>query len=136
MVNKVILVGNLGRDPETKVFDDGSSVTRLTLATNENYKEKDGSWKKVTEWHTINTWNALAERCSKDFKKGTMLYVEGKIKSRSFTTSTGVDKVVAEIEAISVKMLDRKDKDDYFPQKSDSLQPAPFSGIDEDFLPF
>ena len=135
MVNKVTLVGNLGRDPETKVFEDGSSVTRLTLATNESYKEKDGTWKKLTEWHTINTWGALAERSAKDFKKGTLLYVEGKIKNRTFTTSTGVEKTLSEIEALSVKMLD-KNEDNFppMPNKQDSIVKE--NQIDEDFLPF
>jgi single-strand DNA-binding protein len=135
MVNKVTLVGNLGRDPETKVFEDGSSVTRLTLATNESYKEKDGTWKKLTEWHTINTWGALAERSAKDFKKGTLLYVEGKIKNRTFTTSTGVEKTLSEIEALSVKMLDKKE-DNFppMPTKQDSIVQE--TQIDEDFLPF
>lgn len=134
MINKVILVGNLGRNPETKVFEDGTSVTRLTIATDESYKDVEGNWKKQTEWHTVNTWKGLSERVSKELKKGSTVFVEGKLKTRTFKTSDGSDRTVTEIEAITVKSLDKKDKDSLFPpnqyianqNEQEELDPLPF----------
>ncbi|MFN5364809.1 MAG: single-stranded DNA-binding protein, partial [Bacteroidota bacterium] len=79
MINKVTLIGNLGGDPEVRHLDNGTAVGRFSLATNENYRDKDGNWQKLTEWHNIVVWRDLAERSEKLLKKGMQVYVEGKI---------------------------------------------------------
>ena len=83
MVNKVVLVGNLGKDPETRNLDNGNSVCKFSLATNENYKDKSGEWQTKTEWHEVYAWNSLAQRCAK-LQKGNLVYLEGKIKTSKF----------------------------------------------------
>ena len=84
MINKVTLIGNLGRDPEIKHFEGGSSVAKFSLATNENYRDKNGEWKTETEWHDIVAWRHLAERAVKDLHKGSMVYIEGKLTHRKW----------------------------------------------------
>ncbi|MEY3194318.1 MAG: hypothetical protein RIQ78_415, partial [Bacteroidota bacterium] len=70
MINKVTLIGNLGGDPEVRHLDNGTAVGRFSLATNENYRDKDGNWQKITEWHNVTVWRDLAERAEKQLKKG------------------------------------------------------------------
>jgi single-strand DNA-binding protein len=74
MINKVTLIGNLGGDPEVRHLDNGTAVGRFSLATNENYRDKDGNWQKLTEWHNIVVWRDLAERSEKLLKKGMQVY--------------------------------------------------------------
>ena len=81
MVNKVILLGNVGKDPEVRYFDNGGSVASFTLATNETFKNKQGDKQALTEWHNINVFGKLAEIAEKYVKKGEALYLEGKIKT-------------------------------------------------------
>lgn len=114
MVNKVTLIGNLGKDPEVRHFDNGGSVARLTLATNESYKDKEGVWQNQTEWHNVIAWRALADRAEKDLKKGSLVYVEGKIRTRSYKDNAGVDKYVTEVEALTLRSLDKREKSDNY----------------------
>ena len=79
MVNRVILIGNLGKDPEVRRLENGAVVAKFSLATNENYRDKSGEWQQQTEWHDIVAWRALAERAESSLKKGSMVYVEGKL---------------------------------------------------------
>ena len=76
MVNKVILIGNLGRDPEVRYLEGNVAVARFSVATNENYKDKKGEWQTATEWHDVVVWRALAERAEKQLKKGSQVFVE------------------------------------------------------------
>jgi single-strand DNA-binding protein len=110
MINKVILIGNLGKDPEIRHFENGGSVARITVATNEAYKDKDGNWQNLTEWHNVVAWRALADRAEKDLKKGSMVYIEGKLKSRSYKDNAGVDKYITEVEASTLRSLERKER--------------------------
>lgn len=83
-VNKVILLGRLGKDPETRVLDNGSKVCNFSLATSENYKDKDGNKKESAEWHNIVMWGKTAEFADKYLKKGSQVYLEGKKQTRSW----------------------------------------------------
>ncbi|MGB4846627.1 MAG: single-stranded DNA-binding protein [Saprospiraceae bacterium] len=79
MVNKVILIGNLGRDPEVRYLEGNVAVAKFSVATNESYKDKKGDWQTATEWHDVVAWRALAERAEKQLKKGSQVFVEGKL---------------------------------------------------------
>jgi single-strand DNA-binding protein len=83
-VNKVILIGNLGKDPEVRYTPQGTAVATLTLATNERFKDKDGNWQDRTEWHRVVAWQRLAEICGEYLKKGRSVYIEGKLQTRSW----------------------------------------------------
>ncbi len=98
-VNKVILVGNLGADPEVKYVMENVPVATFRIATTESYKDKSGEWKDATEWHNIVAWRNLAERVEKYFKKGTQIYVEGKLRNRSYDDKDGNKRYITEIVA-------------------------------------
>jgi len=103
-VNKVILIGNLGRDPEIMTFENGVKKASFSLATSESYKNKEGQRVDQTEWHNIVLWRGLAEVAEKYLKKGEQIYLEGKIKTRSYEQD-GVKKYVTEIFADQMTML-------------------------------
>ncbi|ENV75672.1 hypothetical protein F944_02066 [Acinetobacter ursingii DSM 16037 = CIP 107286] len=105
-VNKVILMGVLGRDPETKQFPNGGSVTTFSLATSEHWKDKTTNERKeVTEWHRIVTSNRLAEIASKYLKKGSKAYIEGSLRTRKWKDQNGIDREVTEIRADVLQLL-------------------------------
>jgi single-strand DNA-binding protein len=83
-VNKVILLGNLGKDPEVKYTPSGTPVAKLTVATNDRYKDKEGQWQDRTEWHNVVLWQRLAEIAGEYLKKGSKVYIEGKLQTRSW----------------------------------------------------
>ena len=89
MVNKVILIGNLGRDPEIRYLEGNIAVARFSVATNESYKDKKGDWQTQTEWHDIVCWRNLAERAEKQLKKGSQVYLEGKLTHRKYQDKEG-----------------------------------------------
>ena len=93
MVNKVILIGNVGADPDIKYLDGGVAVARFSLATTESYKNKNGERVDQTEWHNIVLWRNLAEIAEKYVKKGMRLYIEGRIRNRSWEDQNGVKKI-------------------------------------------
>ena len=107
-VNKVILVGNLGKDPEVKYLDNGVAVANFSLATTENYKNKKGERVSQTEWHNIVLWRGLAEVAEKYLKKGASIYVEGKIKTRKWEDKDANTRYNTEILADSMTMLGGK----------------------------
>lgn len=109
MINKVTLIGNLGGDPEIRRMDNGTVVGRFSLATNESYKDKDGNLQTNTEWHNVVVWRELAERAERLLKKGSLVFVEGKIKYRKYTGQDGVERNVTDIEAQNVRMLERRE---------------------------
>ena len=118
-VNKVIIVGFLGKDPEVKTIDSGKKVASFTLATSESYTNKQGEKVTDTEWHNCKAWGALAGVIEKYLKKGSQVYVEGKIKYRSYEKD-GVTKYITEISVDSLHMLGSKG-DSRPEQKSDPL---------------
>jgi single-strand DNA-binding protein len=103
-VNKVILVGNVGKDPEIRNLQGGAKVATITLATTEKFKDRE-----ETEWHTVTIWNNLAEVAEKYVKKGSQLYIEGRIKTEKFTGKDGVDKYATRIVASSMQLLGKRD---------------------------
>jgi single-strand DNA-binding protein len=108
MINKVILVGNVGADPDYRALDGGNRVVRLRLATTEKFKTNDGT-KDQTEWHNIEAWQNLADIIDKWVKKGDKLYVEGSIRTRTYKDKDGVDKFSTSIIAKEIKILSPKD---------------------------
>jgi single-strand DNA-binding protein len=108
-MNKVFLLGNLGKDPEFRKLDNGTQVAKFPIATNESYKDKAGEWKQITEWHDVVCWRDLATRVEKNLKKGSTILVEGKLSHRKYTDANGVDRYITEVVAASIKQLDKKD---------------------------
>lgn len=104
-VNKVILVGNLGRDPETRYMPDGGAITNISIATTSTWKDKSGEKQEATEWHRISFFGKLAEIAGEYLKKGSQVYVEGKLRTRKWQDKDGQDKYTTEIIADSMQML-------------------------------
>jgi single-strand DNA-binding protein len=105
-VNKVIIVGNIGRDPETRYLPSGDAVTNLSVATSDKYKDKQtGEMKEITEWHRIAFFGKLAEIAGQYLKKGSQVYVEGRLRTRKWTDQSGQEKYSTEIVADSMQML-------------------------------
>ena len=105
-VNKVIIVGNLGRDPETRSFPSGDQVTNVTIATTDRYKDKtSGEMKEITEWHRVSFFGRLAEIAGQYLRKGSQVYVEGSLRTRKWTDKDGIEKYSTEIRADSMQML-------------------------------
>lgn len=113
-VNKVILLGNVGKDPEVKYFDQDMLVARFTLATTERgYTRKDGTKvEDATEWHNITAWRGLAKIVESYVKKGTPLYIEGKLRTRQYDDKDGVTKYFTEVVADNIELLGRKGDND------------------------
>lgn len=107
-LNKVMLIGNVGKDPEVRHLESGAVTASFTLATTERYKDRNGETKDQTEWHNIVCWRALAEVVEKYVRKGTQLYIEGKIRTRSYTDRDGNTRYITEITADSLQMLGRR----------------------------
>ncbi len=107
-VNKAILIGNLGRDPDLRYLPSGDPVAKFTLATNSRWKDKDGQWQDRTDWHNIVVFKRQAEICNEYLKKGSPVYVEGRIQNRSWEDKDGNKKYMTEIVAQSIRMLGRK----------------------------
>jgi len=107
-VNKVILIGNLGRDPELRYTPAGSPVTKFTLATSMRWKDREGQQQERTDWHNIVAFGRQAEICNEYLKKGSPVYVEGRIQTRSYDDKNGNKRYITEIIARSVQMLGRK----------------------------
>ena len=105
MVNKVILVGNLGKDPATRSTPNGQEVATLTVATSEKFKGKDGEMQERTEWHTVVVWGKQAESCGKYLTKGRQVYVEGRLSTRKWTDKEGAERYTTEVVAETVKFL-------------------------------
>ena len=104
-VNKVIIVGRLGNDPEVRTIGNGGTVTRLSVATSENWVDKEGAKQERTEWHRIVVWGRLAEICGKHLAKGRQVYVEGRLQTRSWEDQQGQKKYSTEIVASTVQFL-------------------------------
>ena len=105
-INKVIIVGNVGGDPETRYMPSGSAVTNLTIATNESWKDKQtGEQKERTEWHRVAMFNRLAEISAEYLRKGSQVYIEGKLRTRKWQDKSGNDRYTTEIIADEMQML-------------------------------
>ncbi len=151
-VNKVILIGRLGKDPETRYMPNGEAVTNATLATSENWKDKSGVKQEKTEWHNLVFYRRLAEIAGEYLKKGSMVYVEGKLQTRKWQDKEGRDRYTTEIIADQMQMLGGKstggnyevvEEQQSAPQRSAPARSAPesasqgrsFDNFDDD-IPF
>lgn len=129
-LNKVLLIGRLGRDPEMKFTPSGQPVTNFSLATDESYKGKDGQKVDKTEWHRIVVWGKQAEFCGNYLAKGRLVYIEGKLETRKWTDKDGAEKYTTEIRADRVVGLDAK------PDQASPQGAAPAAGgYDDDMGP-
>lgn len=152
MVNKVTLIGNLGKDPEVRKLESGATVANFSVATNENYRDKSGEWQTITEWHNVVAWRGLAERAERDLKKGGMVYIEGKISTRKWQDKDGNDRYNTDIVAQQLRSLERRESsgtNGNFPTAADefptsklettnqsSAAPASKPVVEDDDLPF
>ncbi len=155
MLNRVTLIGNLGKDPEVRHLESGSAVGKFSVATNESYKDKVGEWQTNTEWHNIVCWRNLAERAERSLKKGSLVYVEGKLTTRKWQDKEGNDKYTTEVVANTFRLLEKREdngsggysnnfpsSNDELPSGGESMAPPKtaakdFSAVqEEDDLPF
>ncbi len=104
-LNKVLLMGRLGKDPEVRYTADGTAVASFTMATSESYKDRSGNKQERTEWHNIVVWRKLAEIAGEYLKKGRLVYIEGRIQSREYEGKDGIKRRVYEIVASDMKMM-------------------------------
>ena len=109
MVNRVTLIGNLGRDPEIRTLENGVMVANFPIATDEGYKGSDGNWVDRTEWHDVVAWRTLAERAQRTLKKGMMVYVEGKLQTRKYQDQNGNDRYKTEVVANYFRILNSRE---------------------------
>jgi len=133
-VNKVILIGNLGKDPEVRRLENGAVLASFSIATSETYNDKQTNERReITDWHNIVVWRGLAEIVEKYLKKGMKVYIEGKLKSRSYQDKEGVTKYITEVVADEMTMLSRADSatSDTAPNYSNEGTPANPSKIEE-----
>ena len=153
-VNKVILLGNLGKDPEVKFTPQGTPVAKITVATNERFKDKDGNWQDRTEWHNVTLWQRLAEIAGEYLKKGGKVYIEGRLQTRSWDDkTTGQKKYMTEIVASDLVLLGGRGEgggtgeyskgraasaggNNGFDQSMPEPEPAPAGPITDDDIPF
>lgn len=143
-VNKVILIGNLGKDPETRYMSNGDAVTNITLATTDTWKDKNGEKQEKTEWHSIVFYRKLAEIAGEYLKKGRSVYIEGRLETRKWTDKQGIERYTTQIIADDMKMLGNRPAGDQ-QQSSQSTpttasagatQNSGFDDMDDDPLPF
>ncbi len=135
MVNKVILVGRLGSDPEVRYTQDGTMVTNFNLATDEQWKDKEGGKIQKTEWHRIVTFKKLAEICGSYLAKGRLVYIEGRLQTRSWDDKDGNKRYTTEIVASNMQMLERKEQGGYQQEKNGMPFPSGSSMMEDD-VPF
>ncbi len=137
-VNKAIVVGNLGRDPEVRYTQGGQAVCNFSVATNERWRDKSGNEQEQTEWHRIVTWGKLAEICGEHLSKGRMVFIEGRLQTREWTDRQGDKRYTTEIVARDVQFLDRSGRQ-AGPDKAppdDDFGPPPRPDEDGEDVPF
>ena len=146
-VNKVILVGNLGKDPEVRHLENGATVANFSLATTESYKDRNtGERRDQTEWHNVVLWRGLADIAEKYLKKGSPVYIEGKIRTRSWEDKEGNTRYTTEIVGDQMQMLGRASDSRQdtgsapqaasAPAQPQAAKTAPEAAVEEDDLPF
>lgn len=131
MLNKVILIGRLGRGPETRYMPNGEAVCNFSVATSEKYTDKNGQRQESTEWHNVTMFRKLAEIAGQYLKQGSQVYIEGKIKSRKYTDKNGVERTAYDIIANKLKMLGGNAQ-----TQAQKPQPAQAQEDIDDDLPF
>ena len=137
-INKVILVGNLGKDPEVRSLENGAKVANFTLATSETYKNRDGQKVTTTEWHNIVLWRGLADIAERFLRKGNQVYIEGKIKTRVWDDKDGNKRYTTEILGDNLTMLGgkRDTEENSAPAPTQDVTPETNVSDEKDDLPF
>ena len=145
-LNKAMIIGNLGRDPEMRYTPNGQPVTQFTVAVNRNYKDASGEWKEETEWFRVVAWGPLAERTAEYLRKGRKVYVEGRLQTRSWEAQDGQKRYTTELIANTVTALDPRPREEGgVPEPAGSRAARPeghaepseeFGSSDLDELPF
>ena len=147
-LNKAMIIGNLGRDPEMRYTQSGQAVTQFTVAVNRNYKDAGGEWKEETEWFRVVAWAALAERTAEHLRKGNKVYVEGRLQTRSWEDKDGQKRYTTELVANQVTSLQPRTREDGIPEPGGAPREArggapsapgggdEFGSSDLDELPF
>ncbi|WP_411887401.1 single-stranded DNA-binding protein [Hydrocarboniphaga effusa] len=143
-INKVILIGNLGKDPEARSFPNGGSVTNITVATSDSWRDKDGNQQERTEWHNVVFHNKLGEIAAQYLRKGSKVYIEGSLRTRKWQDKTsGQDRYTTEIHANEMQMLDGKPAGDSRQEQGYGARQAPAAqttggapGFEDDDIPF
>lgn len=145
-LNKAMIIGRLGQDPDVRYTQSNTAVANMSVATSERYKDKSGEWKENTEWHRVVAWGRTAEICQEYLKKGSLVYIEGPIQTRQWEDKDGQTRYTTEIKALTMTMLDSKSSGSNgggVSDKPDSAQPVS-SNVDlndnlddiDDDLPF
>ena len=111
-LNKCMIIGNLGRDPEMRYTPSGQAVTQFTVATNRNYRDQNQEWQKETEWFRVVVWGQQAERAAENLRKGNKVYIEGRIQTRQWEDQTGQKRYTTELVANQVTSLERRERGD------------------------
>lgn len=134
-LNKAMIIGRLGQDPEVRYTQSNTAVANMSIATSERYKDKQGEWKENTEWHRVVAWGRTAEICQEYLKKGSQVYIEGPIETRQWEDKDGQTRYTTQIKALTMTMLDSKGEGSgNVPDKPDSSQPVSSSvDLNEDF---
>ena len=147
-LNKAMIIGNLGRDPEMRYTPNGQAVTQFTVAVNRNYKDASGEWKEETEWFRVVAWAQLAERTAEHLRKGNKVYVEGRLQTRSWEDKDGQKRYTTELVANQVTSLQSRTREDGIPEPGGAPREArgaaptgpgagdDFGSSDLDELPF
>ena len=125
-VNKVILVGYLGRDPEVRYMPNGDAVCNFSIATSESWKDQSGQRQERSEWHAITLYRKLAEIAGQYLKKGSLIYLEGKIQSRKYTDKQGIERTAYDIIGDELKMLGGRDNQPAQPPEQQPFDDVPF----------
>ncbi len=134
-VNKAIIIGNLGKDPELRYTPSGTAVTSLSVATTDRFKDKSGAQQSRTDWHNVVCWGRLAEIARDYLKKGNPVYIEGRIQYRSYDDKEGVKRYRTDIVATSMQLLGGKPSGEAGPAEPSEV-PEPQTAPEEDDLPF
>ena len=140
-LNKVQLIGRLGKDPEVRYTNDNIAVAKLAIATTESYKDKSGAKQEITEWHNVVCWRNLAEIAEKYLTKGKQVYIEGKLRTRNWEDKDGNKRYTTEIIADNFIMLDKRDSSEQHTEPptrkvSEATMPQIETTTPEDDLPF
>ncbi len=122
-LNKVMLIGRVGKDPEINYIKEDVPVVRFSMATNESYKTKEGEWRDITEWHNIIAWRQIAKYCDNNIKKGMLIFVEGKLQTRQWEGQDGIKRYSTDIIVDQVRLLEKK-QDSGAPLPEEELPPA------------
>ena len=137
MVNRVILVGRLGRDPELRHTSSGTAVANFSVATNERWNDQKGERQERTEWHNVVVWNKLAEICNEYLSKGKLVYLEGRLQTREWEDRDGNKRRTTEVVAAEMRMLGARGTDDRPQEEVNQGEGVPMDvGITDDDIPF